>query len=58
MQLEERTGEERQTVTADEWLARLEAIKREALRIPEEDLPESTEKQALYFRAFALREDL
>jgi len=58
MQLDERTGEERPTATADEWLARLEAIKREVLRIPEEDLPEWTEKQALYFRAFALREEL
>lgn len=42
---------------ADEWLARLEAIKQEVLQIPEDDLPELTEKQDQYMRAFSLREE-
>lgn len=42
---------------ADEMLARLAAIAEEVLSIPEEQLPELTEKQRERFEAFKLRED-
>ncbi|HOV87824.1 MAG TPA: hypothetical protein PLM79_15800 [Syntrophobacteraceae bacterium] len=42
---------------ADEMLARLAAIAEEVLSIPEDQLPELTEKQRERFEAFKLRED-
>ena len=41
----------------DEWLDRLEIIKKEIMQTPEDELPVLTAKQQQNIRAFALRED-